>query len=241
MGYGAFFRAVGAAGRAVGGSIGTTLGIVADTVSIGAEVVRLAGSLGALQDEITVHLRGGPRSTMDGLFRLAVSIAFGKVLRMVPAGGEGNPLPPPGMMGIHYHLESRELTFILRLNQSVITATAFSGVDTLTNLPVFSGPSMTTVGGKRDFKPPVVAPPPGIELRATGFEGRTLLTADDRARDPRPFGAGDVGPTKNHRPSGDARSRGSLVRMLTAALASPAEFETATFDLPNNDNRFTGG
>jgi hypothetical protein len=213
-----------------------------DIVGIGAflapEAARIVGSLGALQDEITVHIRGGPRSNTKALFRLAASIAFGKVLRMVPAGGAGNPLPPPGMMGVMYHLENREVTFILRMNQSVITATAFSGVDTLANLPVYAGPVMTAKGADMDFRPPVFGAPPGLIIPPFGYKGKTLLTADPDGPDTE---TGIPGPTKNHRPSGDARSRGSLVRMLTAALASPAEVGPSTFVLPDDTNRFTGG
>jgi hypothetical protein len=205
---------------------------------------RVSDQFGQIQDIITVTIKGGPRSDTRALFRLAASIAFGKVQRLVPAGGAGNPLPPPGAIAVQYSLEKREVTFMLSLSRSIMTITTVGdGAAAIDALPVFSGPSMTTVGGNWDFLPATAPLAPALKPPNLEFAGKTILTPDDPSPDPDPAGggAGPLGPTKNHRPSGDARSRGSLVRMVTAALASPAETGPSTFVLPNDGNRFVGG
>lgn len=232
-------------GRGVAGRAGRFVGRNGlNILNGGANAAQVAGSLGQVVDEITVRISGGPRSESRALFRLAAAIAFGKVKRLVPAGGENNPLPPPGMIGIHYSVESREVMFILRLSQSIMTITTFGdGADAISALPVFAGPDMTTVGGAFDFRPPTAPGAPTIKPAVLEFAGKTLLTDQTISPDPNPViaGPGQMGITKNHRPSGDARSRGMTIRMVTAALATPAETGPSTFNLPEDNNRFTGG
>ena len=240
----------GRLGRGVGNFVGRNA--TAENAGLLGSVKKLTDSLGTIQDQIVVTVTGGPRSDIKALFRLAASVAFGKVKRLVPAGGELNPLPPPGAIGVRYSIERREVTFVLRMNRSLATAcntVVGDGVREVGKLPVFAGPDNTAIGGKFDFK---ATPPPGglvglidgaIPLPELEFAGKTLLTPAVVSPDPNPtvVGPGETGPTKNPRPTGDARSRGSLVRMVTAALASPSETGPATFVLPTDANRFTGG
>lgn len=199
-------------------------------------VTRMLGALGVIQDQITIKLQGGPRSSLKYLFKVAAGIAFGKVKRLVPAGGGfPNPFPPPVRIGVHYALERRELELVVIAEQSLIAATAFSGVGAVESLPVFSGPSMTSKAADWDFEFLVGAIKP---VSLADLAGKVMLTDSPTCPDPI---TGVDGPSKSYRPTGDARSRGTLVRMVTAALANPVQQGPSTFGLPTEANRFTGG
>lgn len=197
----------------------------------------MLGALGVIQDKISVKLTGGPRSNLKDLFRVGCAIAFSKVRRMVPAGAQLNPFPAPVKIGVHYALERRELEVVMIAEQSLTTIAItpiVGGIDKIDALPVFAGPSMTTTGEdwQFNFLAGLVTP------TKTELTGKVLLTDSPTSPDPM---TGVDGITKNHRPTGDARSRGTLVRMVTAALAAPVQEGPSTFLLPTDDNRFTGG
>lgn len=226
---------------------------VIDAVKSGVQYVSdLKEQLGTLDDEIIVTVAGGPLSNKRQLYKLAAAVAFGVVKRLVPAGDPLNPFAAPGSLGIEYDATTKEVTLILRLRRTLFAITApvalggAGQASALSQTAVFSGPDDFVVGGAWDFA--LNAGILGVKMPTLEFAGKTILTDSPvvQSPDPRlPAGASRVIDTPNPRPSGDARSRGSLCWMVWQALANPAEGPegsgTHSYVLPNDANRFSGG
>src|SRR6185295_3563599 len=90
--------AIGRAAVAVGGTVARNPGAASAGAGAAGDLKKTANQLGQLQDRIVITIKGGPQSDMKQLFRLAAAVAFGKINRLVAAGGRFNPLPPPGAM-----------------------------------------------------------------------------------------------------------------------------------------------
>lgn len=101
---------------------GAVLGKAIDYFSAGSNAKSTFNALGELQETCTVTVSGNSRAKKSTLYHLAATVGFGLIKRLVPAGGKYNPLGWPGTVGILYNAESKEVTFRLTLNQSLITA-----------------------------------------------------------------------------------------------------------------------
>lgn len=229
------------------------LAVVAKGVGIGGGLLGLGGKLkdhhGRINDQIIVTISGGPLSDMKTLHRLAVSIAFGKVRKLINAGEPnflGRLVSLPGSITVVYSLERKAVTVVVQMDRSLNSIVDNSGLGVLENLPVFAGPKNDSVGGDWDLNPTVVDGKDlfkPVKLPTLPFNGKTVLSPFPTSRDPDPSkpGEGELKDTRHVRPVGDARSRESLVRMVTATLTGSAKKGPSTFDRPVNANRFTGG
>lgn len=198
----------------------------------------LNNAFGRLEDSVVVHVVGQPGSNRETLFKLAAATAFGIAKPLIRLGF--GSFTPPGSVGIEWNASTRELVFVLKYSRSIKSIILGANRTALMNQPVFKGPPETVVGASYEFRPPV---PGGIAPGRLPFDGKVILTTADEAPDSNPASVGDgpTGPTKNPRPAGDARSRGSLNWLVFQSLATPADFSTQSFDLPTDANRFTGG
>lgn len=209
--------------------------------------------LGDVLSEVTVTVTGNPRSNKRQLTLLAAATAFGCVKNIVLAGKPipgpfgttiSNPAPSPGMIGVTWNEEEKEVTYVVRYRQTFkAIVTVGEGKDALGNFPPFGNIPDQVVGAPFDFTGGSIVnfPQPPLE-----FAGKTILTDRVRSLDPDPSvkNPKEV-ETGNPRPCGDARSRGSLVNLVWQALTSSPESNVGTgshtYKLPTNDNRFTGG
>lgn len=233
--------------------------------AVGTDIINLLGEIrdqvGVLEDEVVVTVSGNHQSKKNSLYFLAAAVGFGIINRLVPAGGAaaGNPFPSPGLVGIEYDATTKEVTFILRYRQNVLTIlTVGAGKAALSGVPVFSGPldiptgnPDAVTGGAWDFTLGSVVALPTPTLPNTDrvilTDSPTIVTAPG-AGHPNPatvVPAGTRVTTPNPRPVGDARSRGQLTWMVWQSLANPCESldgsGTVVYNPPTNANRFTGG
>jgi hypothetical protein len=200
---------------------------------------------GFIEDEIVVQIAGNPRATKADVFKMAAALAFGTVKRLTPFGGlVGNP---PGAIAVEYDAAANEIVFILKFHRSLAMAITNPLGVKVGDQPVFSGPREDYVGGEADFE---VGAGLGLirvnVIDLANFKGKTILTTNRTVSDPDPTVPAAVGPlgniaTPNPRPSGDARSRGSLVALVTQTLATPSETGPTTFPAaPDFPSRFSG-
>jgi hypothetical protein len=225
-------------------------------------------SLGSLQDDVYVKVSGAPGASKSRLYFLAASIAFSLVKRLNPAvippaalgaligfgplgsvagwfGVPGVPLPPPGAIGIEYDAAGNEVVFTIKYNQALASILVLgAGAAALNNIPLYKGPPQAVIGSAWGF---AALPIPGgiggiggpalpvlefnnqvaINGPTSAFAGAALPLATD--------------PTADVRPSGDSRSRGSLVWLVSQSLATPPTIATQTYLQPTPANKFTGG
>lgn len=198
---------------------------------------------GILEDSVTVRVVGGPGATKRRLTHLAASVAFGISHPLIPLFF--GAVPPPGSIGIEYDAAGNEIIFTVKFSRSLksVGLGGFAGgpgLDGIRSQAVFAGPPETFSGNGFIFRPPV---PGGVAPPALEFDGRTVLTTAATCVNPDPAlprGAAAVVSTPNPRPTGDARSRGTLAWLVFQSLASPAETSTHTYPLPNNPDLFAG-
>lgn len=209
--------------------------------------VKVKETLGQIEDEVTVTVSGNPLSNKKQLYHLAAAVGFGLIERLVPAGGEKNPLASPGLVAVEYDATTKEVSFVIRYSRNLITVATFgAGAAGLRRQPVYDGPKDVVVGAPWDFRTDLVT---RVVSPTLEFAGKTVLTDRSVTPDPNPAILPPIVPpnipTGNPRPSGDARSRGSLIQLVWQALADPVEsFDgqgTHSYVLPTNANRFSGG
>ncbi|MBY0458529.1 MAG: hypothetical protein K2V38_14410 [Gemmataceae bacterium] len=251
----------------------TALRHAADGASIAAEARNV---FGYIEDQITVEVKGNPRSSKLTLYKLAAAAAFGLVKLYVPAGVEVTlkalgigflggvrdallderqkkllarlaVVPPPGAIILEHDASLNSVALHLFFRQSVLTANLISDDAFYRELPVLNGPADQVTGGLWQYRI-------GGKNLPLPYAGKAILTKDSIVPNPDPAAAGTPDErvrvnTPHPRPSGDARSRGSLVRFVQAALARPSEFTSITFPTPPTappggvaaETRFSGG
>lgn len=216
-----------------------------------------ANSLGMITDEMIVTIRGNKLASKSRLYKMAAALAFGQIQRMDSNTGRG-VMPCPGLIMMENHLHDVCVTFTLRYTRSLATimavqslnyiGTAIGGGASVTvsqflsRLPVFTGPDNDYSGGYWDFSNLLLS---GVEFDLP-YSGKPILFQSSHSPDPNPntgkSGISDF-VSQNPRPMGDARSRGTLVSLVTAALSNPGS--TAGLTMPVNPNNtlatFYGG
>lgn len=201
---------------------------------------RVWNSLGSIEDEVSVRVSYNPQANKQAVYYLAAAIGFGLVQRLTPKGF--GFVPPPGSIGIEYDAASNEVVFHLKYSSALATVLTFgAGGAALRNIPIYEGPkgNLQLKGGAWSFTGG--AAPGGVigTVPDLPFTGKTTLargyTCDD------PLGVDGTVITPDVRPSGDSRSRGSLVWLVSQALATPAGIPTVTYLSPTEQNRLIGG
>jgi hypothetical protein len=144
------------------------------------------------------------------------------------------------------HLHDNVITFTLRFSRSLATIFAIGdGRKIFETLPVLKGPADNYIGGSWDFSPFLLN-----QEEPLPFNNQPILYASGTCPEPKPQDDGK-GTTStnmiacpNPRPSGDLRSRGTLVSLVFSALSNPGTTDLMQMPLspnPANDNSYAGG
>jgi hypothetical protein len=143
--------------------------------------INVINRLGVIEDEVAVTVTGTPISSKKQLYFLAAATAFGLAKNLQPRLWGNNPLGSPGLIGVEYDAAAKEVTFILRLKQSLLilalarwanekNEAALKALRELTgaaivprdpdsslfieNFPILAGPKDGVVGGQWNFVGP---------------------------------------------------------------------------------------